>query len=419
MSSYLAKDVAQLLGLMSRNAELIAKAYNSRVVDLSEDNQVALLKMTQQRVFVRHGETEYRLSRSARELLNNAFNRQRNYEVSQNFSMHVGVLYKVAEDFQSNTLAGRIEDAERDEDAFAEAVFDIADIIESSLLLLKTLTASSFGNVSTIEAKIKQNKHYIGYAKTLGDGLTMLEFDEMLLEILESQSIMAPLRESYAYLKQHLSGWRRQHSAVVSVMQAFFYRLREIQPAAQRIRTMSMYLKKHPEYVFPEVGAFISLPDWASRFDGLNISPVINLFSEAVQDALMPLAADLELKTPLPEPRREAGTLNANALDQDEEDFDLHPIDQLFNAFIDEVCNTTEVDASACISSIEWLAEHDPEQNVDGRVWLMKVSNVLENMAGKIGRLKTIDFQYQEAERPYPRSGNIALEDVLLVKVVR
>lgn len=403
--------IISYLEALHANRHLVAAAYINGGVTMEEDNQRRIRQLQQHRALVPYVHDEFRLNSSLGRHLDEVFQRQRNYVIGANFGEQINRLQRLADEFLKASHEDRLDDRDNYATDFDVGVFELREGIASTLLMLRTLTDNRFANVSTIAEKQRQNEFYIAKVEQLGSALAMLQTD-LLLEQLAASTLLDPLMSIYRHqVLDRLPEWRATILDITTVLKAYLYRLRQVEPDARRVRSFALFLKKNPGYEPPDSDSLTNAPVWVSKFAGLQLRSHPDLGSGPIRDGLAEIAQGVPPATVSIVRERQSGRLLDDTDAKRVVTLPVKPVQVAYRRYIDAVHAQAEP-----LSALEWKRQQLPYADLDDRAWLLYVMHSLRVGAARASGTRGIGFSWNERPPAHVRSGNIVVDDVLAWK---
>lgn len=411
MSQSVASIVAYL-ELLHANRHLVAAAYSHGGVALDEDNQRRVRQLQQQRVLVPYLQDDFRLSPSLGRHLDEVFQRQRSYAVGANFGELVHRLEQLLGEYVSASHEGRLEDQGEYQSEFDIGVFELAALVGDELLGLRVITENQFANVSTLAEKRRQNEFYLGRAERIGETLALLE-GESLLGTLAGASMLKPLLEVFRHqVLNRLPQWRATHMDITSVLKAYLYRLRQVEPNARRIRAFAHFLRKNPDYQPPDAESLQALPAWSSRFAGLRLKVHPDLALSSTREALADTAKSIASAKISIARQRLAGRLLEGGLDKPVRFISPKPVQLAFHRYLLQASA-----AAAPLSAVGWKRQQRDLGRLDDEAWLLYALHAVDLLGNRLqGRGHHLQVERRQAPASHARSGNLVVTDLAVWK---
>ncbi|WP_348944738.1 hypothetical protein ABHF33_15195 [Chitinibacter sp. FCG-7] len=407
--------IAAYLEVLHKHRDLVADAYINGGITLTDETQRALYLLKQHRALVPAVQDEFRLNSSLSRHLDEVFLRQRNYAVSANFAEQIDRLPQLIDEYLKACLDNRAEDRDTYSDDFKSGVFELAEGLDSFLALMRSLADNRFANVSTLEQKKRQNEFYLGKCEQIGIALGALQ-DAALLEQLSGSSLLQPLQQIYqSQILERLPQWRASLMDISTVLKEYLYRLRQVEPQAQRLRAFAQFLRKNPDYIPPDVDELNHLPDWCSTFEGFKISAHADLSDNLTRDALVEVAQSIPAPTLRFAVERQAGQMITDDAQGRVNIIAASPVQRAFALYLKAVRQSQEP-----ISAIEWLRKMPDYQSIDEAAWLVYLLHAWQILEAK-KKISGLAMRRVENTVAYPglseaMSGNLIVSDVEIWK---
>ena len=294
-------------------------------------------------------------------------------------------------------------------------MFELAEGLDSFLALMRSLADNRFANVSTLEQKKRQNEFYLGKCEQIGIALGALQ-DTALLEQLSGSSLLQPLLQIYqSQILERLPQWRASLMDISTVLKEYLYRLRQVEPQAQRLRAFAQFLRKNPDYSPPDVDELNHLPDWCSMFEGLKITAHADLSDNLTRDALVEVAQSITAPKLRFAVERQAGQMITDDAQDRINIIAVSPVQRIFALYLKAVRQS-----QVPISAIEWLRKMPDYQSIDEAAWLVYVLHAWQILEAK-KKISDLAIRRIEVNVAYPGlsealSGNIIVIDVEIWK---
>ena len=400
--------VIKYVEVLHRQRAVLAEAYHRGSVVKADDNARAIYELVQHRALVPFTQDTYRLASSLARHLDEVLQKERMYAaVGANIGELAGRLPYLIDETEKAHLEGRQADADTYADNFNSAVFDLADSIAGALQYLRMLADNSFANVSTLAEKKRQNEYYIGRAERIGDALRDLQLagmGEALTDRPGCESLAAAFRSQ---LSERFPEWRASLLDITDILKSYLYRLRQVEPAARRLRAFALFLKRNPDYVAPDVDEIAEPPAWARRARPLRLKARADLADSATAEALADLARALPPARVLIKREPKLGTLAEDgAAPSSVVAISPKPYQMAFARFLVAVSGAT-----VPLSAMAWKRAERDFDTLPGDIWL---HCVLYESAMERRRLARFCFERVEGTPSHPLSGNIVVRDVLV-----
>ena len=398
--------VVDYLEILHRHRRLVAEAYHRGSIDEDALGARALRDLRGQRTLVPIAHDDFRLASSLVRHLDEALNKAQFFAaVGGNIADLAGRLPLLIDEAASAFMEGRTEDLDAYVDAFNGAVFDLSDQIEESVKRLRMMADTRFGNVRTQEERQRQNAWYITRAERIGDALAALQASGLLERLEEEPAGDALLPLFRAQLWDRLAVWRASLLDITSILKAFLYKMRHVEPAGRRLRALHRYLQCHPEYVPQDVDALTEPPTWAMLVMPMRLLAHADTRDSEYAQTLIDIGSNLPVvatKTPAGAPK--VGTL---AEDGDRapppEMLQEKPFRRVMRRLLDAVPQ------SGSISALDWKRAQPERECADmpDAVWLHCVLY-------EVSLRRTKAFRFDPIARPAASrfDGNIMVRDV-------
>ena len=235
---------------------------------------------------------------------------------------------------------------------------------------------------------------------------------DLLLEQLAASTLLDPLMSIYRHqILDRLPEWRATILDITTVLKAYLYRLRQVEPDARRVRSFALFLKKNPGYEPPDADSLTNAPAWVSKFAGLQFRSHPDLGSGPIRDGLAEIAQGVPPVKVSIVRERQRGRLLDSADAKRVVTLPVKRVQVAYRRYIDAVHARAEQ-----LSALEWKRQQLAYSDLDDRAWLLYVMHSLRVSAVRTNATRGIEFSWQERTPPHARSGNIVVDDVLAWK---
>ena len=400
-------DIVAYIESMYASRHHIAQAYCEGSVDIDPKYQQPLRQLQQLRMMQPGMKADsLRLSSPMNKLFDHALQRSRSLAISSNFAEQISRLSDMVEGFFNALSEGQIDDQENYLNDFDLAAYDISEEVEYMLVHVGTMAHNNFANASSYAEKVRQNDHYLKQMKKLVQTLSDLQ-DQGMIDLLDSSLETKFLSQLYYHhIVGRLSNWRSMLLDIISHLERYLYKLRAVEPNAQRIRSFSMFLHQHPEYTPRDIDDYPTMPEWAYLHEGLKLVAYPDLENEDDLPELALLAKNIVSTVKATPKKRESGVLT---LDTEEltEELNPTPFENMVFDYFQEARST----AKPC-SAVEFFrtSKHLETDNIS--LALMCFASMLD-VPARAREMQVNDFDVIPTieELPGQFSGNLNVVD--------
>ena len=259
-------------------------------------------------------------------------------------------------------------------------VYDIADNMNSNVLLLQTLLHTRFGNVRTMVAKKSQNRYYQLQTTALGAELGRLV---KVMSTIEGEVNERGMSDLARFLRRHCLSpaldWQQSLSEMQTEIRKELFRTREIEKNMKQLTRMDMLLRQQPSWrgfhveLEGDIPAFLlaaSLPEFAAHIEPMDSDRFVRDELELIARALPPPR----------EPKVEAAPPRRYTLVVDEDT----PVAVLPAAAALEQLVIDLRSSELGISLIDWRVENEDAMTMREDVWLVFAVMGLRNRKVRI-----------------------------------
>lgn len=369
------QDIVSYIESLYASRQLIAQAYCDGSIDVVEEHARSLRQLQQIRVMRNNvnREDSLRLSSVMMKMLDQAVHRVRSLRGSTNLGDHLARMFDLADGFQKAGIDNLVDEQEVYASDFDLAAYDVAEEMDVMLMHVDTMAHNNFANVASYSEKIRQNTFYLKEMTRLVEALSSLN-DPVLIDLLESSLDLQPLYHVYnSHILNNMHKWRAKLLDIISHLEHYMHKIKEIEPKARRIRDFSMFLHRHPEYTPREVEDYPEIPDWAYYHAGFAIHPLPDVLNENLVEQLIPIAHAIERIESIAQTTRQGGTL---VIDDDEPVviLELTPFERALHDLVSEVGQSPEP-----VSARDFFASHSLTKDIELRISLICLASLLDN----------------------------------------
>lgn len=397
--------VKHLIGRLASHQDLVSQAYYNGELIKDEDSARGIELLQQHKVLIPRGEDAYTLHTTLRRFFDAALNIERLYGIGSDLGVAFERLEQLTNALFDVAHEGQIEDRERIEDEIRQSIYEISDNLAADLAHLRTLVENRFGNVSTLAEKKRQNAYYIGRTEKVVRAIELFTLSD-LGERIQTQGAFANIAAMFrAQLQERLPSFRQNLNDILEILKQYLFEYREIEERTRRVRSLWLYLERHPVFELQEWDEMAHPQPWLLKAHGISISNHPWVRDPEYTDTLADLAGDIAppvLRLPVERPR---GSL------LDEEPIpnvllQSRPYQRSIESLIVR-CKTEKHITSA----LEWHLEHPNDLgNMSVSVWLQCI---LEDLGPRKKRELEIIVSVKETADPI-FSGNVIISDVIV-----
>lgn len=323
----------------------------------------------QNRIFVADSRDTYRLSSFMTKLFDEVTQKQRLFELlGDSAGAQVNRISQLLDEFQKAVFAGRVEDADHVSAQFHDACADLSDTFSSGISKLLNQAETNFAVVNSIEAKSRQNAHYLRQAGRFSDALKLLDQFGIEQQLGAGYCDFEPLAITYRTLiSDRKAEWHTEISRLLHFFETYLYRLRAITPDVKRFRQFANFLQQNSGYELPDLEETHHHPLWLMRAAGISPVAYSNLRDTSAYEYLREIAAQLPAPTKVAVRERVPGRIE-RSVNKPTETLRLQPHHVALGSFAKAAsCSTTP------LSALDWKRQYFPDIGVPDEVWLLLV----------------------------------------------
>lgn len=397
--------VKHLIGRLATYQHLVSDAYYNGGLMKDEENAKGVELLQQHKVLIPRGDDTYTLHTTFRRFLDAALNIERLYGIGADLGAAFDRLEQLTDALFDAFHEGRKDDCEQIEDEIRQSIYEISDNLAADLAHLRTLVENRFGNVKTLTEKKRQNAYYIGRTEKVVRAIeifTLSELGERIQTDVAFANIVAMFRTQ---LQERLPSFRRNLGDILEILKQYLFEYREVEERTRRVRSLWLYLERHPVYEFHAWDEVAHPPSWLLKASGIAICSHPWVRDPEYTDTLGEIAGDIPPPTIRLPVERTHGTLI------EEEDappviLRIKPYQRAIKNLI-ATCKSQNIRASA----LDWYFDHS--NDLDG----MSVSVWLQCVLEYLGPRKKKDLGIVVVARESPDpifTGNVLVSDVFV-----
>lgn len=398
------EGVKLLIKRLSAYQDLISDAYyNGRLIK-SEENAKGIELLQQHKVLIPRGDDTYTLHATFRRFLDASLSVQRLYGIGSDIGVAFERLAKLIDALFDAAHEGQLEDRERLEDEILQSIYEISDSLSADLAHLRTRIENHFGDVKTIAEKKRQNAYYIERTEKLVEAIEMFTLSD-LSERVQMQGAFVNIAPMFrTQLLDRLPSFRQNLSDILGILKQYLFEYREIEERTRRVRSLWLYLERHPAYELQNWDEEAHPPTWLTKATGLPVRSHPWVRDEQYTDELADIAKSIEPPSISTSPERPRGSLTEEDDPTPTVVLKIKPHQRSIRDLVAS-CKAQNTHASA----IEWYFNHADELGgMNVSVWLQCV---LEYLGPRKRKELGIAVDIEELTTPV-FTGNFIVNDV-------
>lgn len=361
----------------------------------------------QNRIFVSDGRDSFRLSSFLTKFFDEVTQKQRLFELlGENAGAQVNRISQLMDEYTKAVTDGRIEDADRITAQFHDACADLSDTFGSGISKLLNQAETNFAVVRSIEAKSRQNTHYLGQAQQFSKALDSLDRYGIEQQLNSGFYNYDPLAKSYHDLiSVRKSEWHTGISRLLHFFEIYLYKLRDIAPDVKRFRQFANFLQQNPGYEPPNLDESHHRPLWMMRAPDITPVTYSDVNDLSASDYLRDVAARIPSPKDVAPRERRSGIIERSA-NRPPEKLTPPPHYVALRQFARAAARSIYP-----LSALDWKREHGHELRVSDEAWLLMVA-----CSRDIDRKPFIGLNYGFVERRGVArlSRNLYVQDVVV-----
>lgn len=398
--------VGNLIGRLSTFHDLVSQAYYNGELVKGEDNARGVEYLQQHKVLIPRGEDTFTLHTTLRRFLDASLNIERIYSIGSDLGAAFERLEQLTNSLFDAVHEGRAEDRERLEDEIHQSIYEISDNLAADLAHLRTLVENRFAAVSTLAEKKRQNAYYIGRTEKVVKAIELFTLSD-LGERIQSQGAFANIAIMFrAQLLERLPSFRQNLSDILEILKNYLFEFREIEARTKRVRSLWLYLERHPVYELQEWDESAHPQPWLMKSAGIPVRSHPWVRDPEYTDFLAELAGDIAppaLKMVVERPR---GNL-VEEVEMLTVALQSKPYQRAIEQMV-AVCKADNIKASAQA----WFRDHGAEMgSMTEPIWLQCVMESLGPRKAKEWGISVLTDEV--ADDVF--NGNVLIRDVFMV----
>lgn len=143
--------------------------------------------------------------------------------------------------------------------------------LSANLSQLRALVENRFAAVSTLAEKRRQNAYYIGRTEKVVKAIELFTLSD-LGERIQTQLPFANVAAMFtSQLLERLPSFRQNLLDILGILQNYLFEFRQIEERTKRVRSMWLFMKRHPLYELKDWGEEHRPPAWLMKSASLGI----------------------------------------------------------------------------------------------------------------------------------------------------
>lgn len=396
--------VTTLIDRLHSHQSLISLAYHNGEIIKDDENARGVERLQQHKVLIPRTQDTFTLHSTLRRFLDASLNIERLYLIGSDVGSAFERLEKLAESLFIASHEGRIEDKERFEDEIHQSVYEISDMLSADLAHLRALVENRFAAVNTLAEKRRQNAYYIGRTEKVVKAIELFTRSD-LGDRMQTQAPFANVLAMFtSQLIERLPSFRQNLLDILGILQNYLFEFRQIEERTKRVRSMWLFMERHPLYELKDWSEEHRPPAWLMKSAGLGIKTHPWVREPSCTDELANMAKDIAPAAVRLPVARLRGTLTL----EDEVTVDLEPkLYQQAVADMMEACRQTRMPQSA----VTWFRDHPGQMG--GMTPPLWVQCVLEELHRP--KANEMGLQVEPQATPFEVfDGNVLVTDVMI-----
>lgn len=391
-----------------KHQELIQQVYlNGNFRKDGTKNDRRAYELEQHRIFISGGKDTFLLSAPLTRFLDEVTQRQRLYDVlGEKASGQVNRVWALVGEYGKSVLAGRMDEADLAVDDFDMACAELADTFGTGISKLLHLAETNFAVVNSVDAKNRQNQHFLRQAKYFSSALKMLDALHIEEEIDTLYCDSDSLKNTYRMLiLDRKIEWHTEILRLIQFFESYLYRLRELAPDVKRFRQFAGFLEQNPGYEPPDLEDTHHRPQWMMRDCGVRAVAYADPGDRTAFDYLREVSNSLPESKESTSPAKVTGRIERRA---NKSVMVLRPPVHLIA--LSRFARAASK-AISPLSALKWKRQNFPDMDVPDDAWLMLVIHSKDNHGSEFAGLR---YQRVEHRGDAHISMNLYVQDVMV-----
>lgn len=367
-------NVKKLLGVLSRHADIVAEAFDGQVSMGDKAHQKGVEALFEVGAIKPYDEGAYRLNPRLREFLADhlssyhALKDLRNLSASMRQAM---AIWDEMRHFVDNTSSSTMDQLYW---ALDEVTVDIAYSIEQNLHMLHVLIGNKYGNVESLQSKLRQNARYLRQIKTFLSSMSSItQFSQSVNE----QAIARGLPEARMLVSRRLGSQVLKWSGLIkdaqSVISTRLFDARLMDRRQKLLSGVALWLGRHKTTAGWDIEVDPAHPLAASMLRpaaiAIRVQPDVADTDDLINADLLSRVLPLLPPPKLPKGPKKPSSPQALIEDEDEDEDEEEQIPSHVRAIMalaSELRGSEEK-----VSLLEWKRGRMDLSEVDDSAWLM------------------------------------------------
>ena len=367
-------NVKKLLGVLSRHADIVAEAFDGQVSMGDKAHQKGVEALFEVGAIKPYDEGAYRLNPRLREFLADhlssyhALKDLRNLSASMRQAM---AIWDEMRHFADNTSSSTMDQLDW---ALDEVTVDIAYSIEQNLHMLHVLIGNKYGNVESLQSKLRQNARYLRQIKTFLSSMSSItQFSQSVNE----QAIARGLPEARMLVSRRLGSQVLKWSGLIkdaqSVISTRLFDARLMDRRQKLLSGVALWLGRHKTTAGWDIEVDPAHPLAASMLRpaaiAIRVQPDVADTDDLINADLLSRVLPLLPPPKLPKRPKKPSIPQALIEDEDEDEDEEEQIPSHVRAIM---ALASELRGSEKkVSLLEWKRGRMDLSEVDDSAWLM------------------------------------------------
>lgn len=365
-------QVQRLMAALARHADLVADAFEGSVETGDRQRNNGIEALVSVNALKPYDEDSYRLNPRLREFIADHLVSYSAFTALTRLAGPIAQLRQQWQELKGAKSGGTARDIDRLEMALDETVVDIAYTIERNLALLQSMVSTQYGNVSSLQSKLNQNRYYDSeVSMSLKE---VAQVDDMV-ERIADEAIAAGLPHIRQLVTRRLGSRLLQWSANIKDAQATIskrlFEARLLEQKLKRMARYSLWLSRNKTLTGWDLDVRTSAPAELFRPEPIpqRPQPAIQSADAAVQAVLVEIAGSLKApRNPLTaDTTEQVQTVISMEMGVSEVVAEDH--EQALDDLVEHLSSHTGV-----VRLSEWRATHPRLQDVEEEFWLLYAS---------------------------------------------
>ena len=363
-------QIQQVLKILASHGDLVAEGLDGSVEMGDKTRDKAIDALVSIHALTPYEEGSYRLNPRLREYITDHLVSYGAFQSLTRLSPLISRTRMLWQNLKELRNAGELRDAEKLEWAIDDTVTEIVYAVEHNLLLLNSQISTEYGNVSSIKAKLAQNRHY---GKEVRTSLTEMRQVDTTASDIENESLTTGnlhVRHLVnSRLRSRLAHWVAKLNDIQAVISKRLFLARQMEQRLVNLAKAALWLSQNKTSSGFDINVDANCPVDLVRPESIRIRPHIDVrdTDPVVWDAMVAAVDRMPAKREGPAEKKQPEVQLVRSVETAPIIAALDPVDEM----IDQVADVLYGRSATVISLIQWKQNHEELAQVSDEEWLV------------------------------------------------